>query len=1136
MTENAPVRWPKISLITPCLNQVQFLEECLRSVLDQEYPNLEYLVLDGGSTDGSLEILQKYAGSLKLIQVDPESFDYVQGDSQARHAERNRSADVPSTNIAPDASLTLQHKLNQLLQIGLSQASGELVAWLHPDAFYYPGALQAAAQAYLDNPGAPFIYANGWRVDHKGRKKSRAFAETRFSFSRSALVYGLNYILQPATWINRQALDRAGSLDRSLVYVADLDLWIRLSELGEPVFLPDELAAVRQYGPARGGFDRLEELRLLTERYGGLPATPGYLSYYLDHLHEIVRRNPQAYPSEYLKELEQFWGATTRLMEIFGAQSNGLPFNQSKIGIELRNVTHGESGGISFLFEGVLEALFRLYPENEYFVFGTIFNQNLTPLAENIHRYTLTTDQYYEEMGEILHREKVSVLLRSYPTAEKLKFPLRRQIVFIPDIQHEVFPEFFSPQMLEARQKAFQQVMAYAAAIGTLTEFSRRTILEHPDNRCRDVFLMPPALTRAPGSESGSEALSEAENALLPTGRYFYYPANLWPHKNHRRVLQAFELFLKKATPENNYEFIFTGHPDGWEALQSEFASLPVRHLGFVRPAMLQRLYQGATALVDFSLYEGFGMPLLEAFEAGAPVICSNNTSLPEVGGQAVLTCDPLDVPAMSECMLQISHDESLRTRLVEAGRGRLANYSWEASAQALMEAIRRVSNPDLATRKMDSSLLDQPGEDLPLVTIVTPSYNQGRFLRRAIESILNQTYPNIEYMVMDGGSKDESVEVLKSYGDRFPWVSERDKGQTDAVKKGFARGHGEILAFVNSDDELLPHAVETVVRYFQEHPEVDMVYGKAYYTDEDNRIIGMYNTDDYSFTRLVWDNPVCQPAAFWRKRIADKIGEWNADLHYAMDHEYWMRIDRAGGKIVHIPDVLAISRLHDETKTSTAREKIVKEVFLVSQKWAGYVSLSYFQSLWHDRVWNQPKNPYRLLRVLPGSYLLAAKIHEAVYHKRWPVSLRPGRLLRSITYPFRRYLLDNLDFLRPWIRKRRASQVLVSRDLPLYGYYRNNWLGPVFQVYLKRAYPGQPYFLNGEAATEMLIQVRVDRKTIQTLQAAGKQSLQIEIPAQAGQVVSIEFSQAVKNRDGLMLSFEIQGTNLFTEGDTTAG
>lgn len=90
MTENAPVRWPKISLITPCLNQVQFLEECLRSVLDQEYPNLEYLVLDGGSTDGSLEILQKYAGSLKLIQVDPESFDYVQGDSQARHAEHSR--------------------------------------------------------------------------------------------------------------------------------------------------------------------------------------------------------------------------------------------------------------------------------------------------------------------------------------------------------------------------------------------------------------------------------------------------------------------------------------------------------------------------------------------------------------------------------------------------------------------------------------------------------------------------------------------------------------------------------------------------------------------------------------------------------------------------------------------------------------------------------------------------------------------------------------------------------------------------------------------------------------------------------------------------------------------------------------
>src|SRR5262249_39666835 len=160
---------------------------------------------------------------------------------------------------------------------------------------------------------------------------------------------------------------------------------------------------------------------------------------------------------------------------------------------------------------------------------------------------------------------------------------------------------------------------------------------------------------------------------------FFIYPANLWPHKNHRRVLQAFERCLRGVG--RPVELVFTGHPRGWEELARDFPALPIRHLGFVRRGFLQILLARARAPLFFSLFEGFGMPLLEAFAAGPPVACSNTTSLPEVGGDAVLTCDPTDPAAMSDLMGRVLADQPLRDRLTARGRERLALYSWHASA-----------------------------------------------------------------------------------------------------------------------------------------------------------------------------------------------------------------------------------------------------------------------------------------------------------------------------------------------------------------------------------------------------------------------------------------------------------------------
>jgi GT2 family glycosyltransferase len=226
-----------------------------------------------------------------------------------------------------------------------------------------------------------------------------------------------------------------------------------------------------------------------------------------------------------------------------------------------------------------------------------------------------------------------------------------------------------------------------------------------------------------------------------------------------------------------------------------------------------------------------------------------------------------------------------------------------------------------------------------PLVTIVTPSYNQGSFLRRTIESALRQTYPHIEYLVVDGGSTDESVSILCSYSSRFWWVSEPDRGQAHALNKGFARARGTICSYLNSDDVLLPRAVETVVAYLQQHPEWQMVYGRATLIDEQNRSVGTYRTLPFSLRRLAEDTCICQPAAFWRCSLAERIGPFDERLQYCMDYDYWLRMALAGSEIVHVDNLLACARIHPRAKTSTSLAAMYRESMTVCQRHLGRVS-----------------------------------------------------------------------------------------------------------------------------------------------------------------------------------------------------
>ena len=265
---------------------------------------------------------------------------------------------------------------------------------------------------------------------------------------------------------------------------------------------------------------------------------------------------------------------------------------------------------------------------------------------------------------------------------------------------------------------------------------------------------------------------------------------------------------------------------------------------------------------------------------------------------------------------------------------------------------------------------------DRPLVSIVTPSYNQACFLRRTIDSVLTQTYSPIEYVVIDGGSTDGSVAILRSYGERLTWTSERDRCQAEAINKGFARSHGSIRAFLNSDDVLLPDAVQKVVDFFLRHPDCDMLYGRAHYIDEHNAILGFYPTKDFSFDELKRDCFICQPAAFWRTEIAEHIGPFNESLKNAIDYHYWLRMARLGGRMQHVPDVLACSRLHKDMGTLTRRHEFYQDILKACLEETGGIEETHFHGLWHHLCHEKKSGwPFNLRR-LPRFYERMAFLH----------------------------------------------------------------------------------------------------------------------------------------------------------------
>jgi GT2 family glycosyltransferase len=216
-----------------------------------------------------------------------------------------------------------------------------------------------------------------------------------------------------------------------------------------------------------------------------------------------------------------------------------------------------------------------------------------------------------------------------------------------------------------------------------------------------------------------------------------------------------------------------------------------------------------------------------------------------------------------------------------------------------------------------------RPPSPAPRVSLVTPSYNQGEFLERTLRSVLDQGYPNLEYVVQDGGSEDATPEILRRYEHELTrWESAKDEGQADGLNRGFAGTDGEIMAYLNSDDVLLPGALAYVTRYLARHPEVDAVYGQRVLIDDQDRQVGIWVMPPHDDEMLRWSDSIPQETLFWRRSAWERAGgRMDQSFRFAVDWDLLLRMVDSGARIVRLPRFLGGFRVHDAQKTQAQLE-----------------------------------------------------------------------------------------------------------------------------------------------------------------------------------------------------------------------
>jgi glycosyltransferase involved in cell wall biosynthesis len=365
------------------------------------------------------------------------------------------------------------------------------------------------------------------------------------------------------------------------------------------------------------------------------------------------------------------------------------------------------------------------------------------------------------------------------------------------------------------------------------------------------------------------------------------------------------------------------------------------------------------------------------------------------------------------------------------------------------------------------------PKMQQPLVSVITPSYNQGAFIRATIESVLSQDYPNVEYIIMDGGSTDETASVVRDYSSRVTFISEKDRGQSHAINKGFRMARGAILAWLNSDDVYLAGAIRSGVEGFRQNPSAGAVYGEGYLIDRAGAVVCRFpHTTPLNLWRLTYvSDYILQQSVFFRKEVLDDVGYLDEDLHYCMDWDLLIRIGTQY-RLAYVPSYIACLREYAEAKSSSGGAPRVREIRGMLRRHTG--------------------------RSFPPAYIIYGL---DAYSEMWCARMRQIAILR----PFWRKLQSLI--------KLGASRIISHVDRHSQGLYSDAWAAPVLHYML---YPGSGSLVVegtvpdwGKVFRNQVLSIKANERNVgEFLLGAGDFSLEVQLPPDLlGQSLHLQIS-----------------------------
>jgi glycosyltransferase involved in cell wall biosynthesis len=485
-------------------------------------------------------------------------------------------------------------------------------------------------------------------------------------------------------------------------------------------------------------------------------------------------------------------------------------------------------------------------------------------------------------------------------------------VAMIPDLAHRMVPESFDPEARVEREALVAATVKHADVILTLSNYSRDALVDMYDVDPRRIVVT----YCAAGPEFHWQRSPHRPPAFSELGipkEYLYFPANFWKHKNHQNLLRAVALLVGDH-PE--MQLLLTGAPStGAERVRELIDTLGlagnVRMLDFQPTAMAVALMRHAQAVVYPTLFEGFGIPPLEAFHVGTPVVASGTTGNLEVVGDAALLVDPDDPQSIADGVSRMLTDADLRAELVERGRQRAAHFSWPHTVDIVARALRDVQAA--VARPSKRVAIREPTR----VAVVTPVHENARFLVETVESVLAQEYPYIDYVVLSGASNDDTLNVLRGCSNRVRWYSRPVQTQTAAINEGYRETWGDLFAFLTPGDLYEPDTVWRVVAHYDADPDVAVVYGEASCIcghDEDASSDPVGDCEERVLDDEGQEHFICQSAAFVRRDAFARAGMLDPVHQVAYAHRLWLRIAQQGGAFMHVHHPLAITRAHTES------------------------------------------------------------------------------------------------------------------------------------------------------------------------------------------------------------------------------